>query len=294
MLFPAPHAPAFSQDQASVTQGPLRYEDCIQDGRMLPTSLPAQMSGLWQSVIARHPGSRNAIAQGVVPVLTRLTLHAESHPIRIDRPVEARSGFQLAHDLDDAGAVSRLFMNVWTEVHGMAGRVGPRQVDGEQVCAGRLFAEHTFTRLFAAPDQRKVTQLAVEGYPQVPPTRHHAPAPKTAQEAPEGASWLDELAVDPLEVPFTLDHTDANQHVNSLIYVRLFLDATHRRLAIAGQPLTLRSHAIDIAYRKPSFAGDRVRSVLRLFRAGASIGAAGHIEGTDARVRCYVRVLLGP
>lgn len=293
MFFPAPPAPAFPPDQASTTRSNIRYEDCVQDGRMLPTSLPAQMSGLWQSVIARHPGSRNSISQGVVPILTRLTLSSESQPIRIDRPVEARAGFQLAHDLEN-GDVGRLFMNVWVDVWGMAGRVGPRQVDGEEARAGSVFAEHTFTRLFAPPDQRKVTRLAFEGYPEVPPDRHAALPPKLAQEAPDGATWIDELAPDVVEVAFTLDQTDANQHVNSLVYIRTFLDATQRRLATGNHPLELRSHAVDIAYRKPCFAGDRVRAHLRLFRLGDSWGAAGSIIGTDDKPRCYVRVMLQP
>ena len=294
MLFPAPPPPAFSPDQSSTTSGPIRYEDCTQDGRMLPLAMPAQMSGLWQTVIARHPGSRNAISSGVVPILTRITMTSESQPIRIDRPVEARSGFQLAHDVDETGEVARLFMNVWVDIWGMGGRVGPRQIEGEQTRAGQLFAEHTFTRLFAPPDQRKVTRLPFEGYPEIPPERHQSLAPKLAQEAPEGATWIDELAPDVVEVPFTLDQTDANQHVNSLVYIRTFLDATHRRLASGGHPLKLRSQAVDIAYRKPCFAGDRVRSHLRLFRSGDSYGAAGSIVGTDDKPRCYVRVLLQP
>lgn len=293
MLFPAPPAPVFPAEQASTSQGYIRYEDCAQDGRMIPLALPPQMSALWQTVISRHPGSRNAISHGVIPILTRLTLAAESQPVRIDRPVEARSGFQLAHAAEN-GRVSRLFMNVWSDVWGMAGRVGPRQVDAEYARAGRLFAEHTFTRLFAPPDQRKVTSLPFEGYPEVPPDTYDALPPKTAQEAPEGATWIDELAPDVVDVAFTLDQTDANQHVNSLVYIRTFLDATVRRLAAGKHPLTLRSHAVDIAYRKPCFAGDRVRAHLRLFRLGDSLGAAGSIIGTDDKPRCYVRVMLQP
>lgn len=292
-IFPAPPAPVFPPDQSSTSQGHIRYEDCAQDGRMMPLALPPQMSALWQTVITNHKGSRNSISQGVIPILTRLTLHSENQPIRIDRPVEARSGFQLAH-AKDGEQVARLFMNVWCEVRGMAGRVGPRQVDSEYARAGTLFAEHTFTRLFAPPDQRKVTSLPFEGYPAVPPDEYNAPAPKSAQEAPEGAAWIDELAPDVVDVAFTLDQTDANQHVNSLVYVRTFLDAVQRRLAAGGHPLKLRSHAVDIAYRKPCFAGDRVRAHLRLFRLGDSLGAAGSIVGTDDKPRCYVRVMLQP
>jgi hypothetical protein len=58
--------------------------------------------------------------------------------------------------------------------------------------------------------------------------------------------------------------------------------------------LKLRSHAVDVAYRKPCFAGDRVRAHLRLFRLGDSLGAAGSIVGSDDKPRCYVRVMLQP
>jgi len=92
---------------------------------------------------------------------------------------------------------------------------------------------------------------------------------------------------------FTLDQTDANQHVNSLVYIRSFLDAAQRRLAATGQPLKLRSRAVDIAYRKPCFAGDRVRAHLRLFDLAGAVGAAGSFVGDDGKPRCYVRVLFG-
>ena len=293
MSFPAPPMPVFPPEQAATTEGALRYEDCAQDGRLTTIALPPTMSGLWQTVIRRHRGAQNALAGGVIPILTRMTISSFDQPIRIDRPIEIRSGFELAHDVDATGAVARLFMNVWTDVHGIAGRIGPRQVDGPLSHAGTLFAEHTFTRLFAPPDQRKVTALAVEGYPAVPPVRHAAPSPHTAQEAPEGGAWEGELAADPVEIAFSLDQTDANQHVNSLVYIRTFLEAAQRRIAASGRGLQLRSRAVDIAYRKPCFAGDRVRTQLRLFTRGDDVGAAGLIEGTDGKPRCFVRALFG-
>ena len=293
-MFPAPSAPTFPADQAATFEGALRYEDCVQDGRLIPLALPPTMGGLWRGVIAGHAGQRAAVKTGVIPILTRMTLVSLDQPVRIDRPIDVRAGFILAHDRDDGGEVSRLFMNVWTDVHGIAGRIGPRQVDGALSRAGTLFAEHTFTRLFAPPEQRKVVRLEVEGYPAVPESRYAAPAPATAAEAPDGATWLDEVARDPVDVPFTLDQTDANQHVNSLVYIRTFLDAAQRRFAAAGRALTLRSKAVDIAYRKPCFAGDRVYSVLRMFSLGDSLGAAGHIAGDDGKPRCYVRVVFAP
>jgi len=92
-----------------------------------------------------------------------------------------------------------------------------------------------------------------------------------------------------------LDQTDTNQHVNSAVYVRCFLDAVQRRLAAGAYPAALRSKAFDIAYRKPCFVGERVRAHIRLFSQGDHIGGAGFIAaaGEEARPRCYVRVVFG-
>ena len=290
--FPAPPFPEFPADQSSTAPGFLRYEDAAQDGRLMPVALPPSMSALWQQVLRPHPGQRACIAQGVIPILTRLTLTSLEAPIRIDRPIESRAGFLLAHDLDAAGE-ARIFLNTWAELHGAAGRIGSRE-PGPPVLAGHLFSEHVFTRPFAPPDRRRVSRLEVEGYPAVPELRYDAPAPATAAEAPAGARWLDDLAPDPAEVAFTLDQTDANQHVNSLVYIRSFLDAAARRFAAGGHSLKVLSRAIDIAYRKPCFAGDRVRAHVRLFEAeDGALGAAGFLAtpGEEGRPRCYVRML---
>jgi acyl-CoA thioesterase FadM len=291
-MFPAPRPPQFAPGHELVESAHLRYEDCAQDGRLLPIALPPALGPLWR-VVTQRAGSRNAIAVGVVPILTRLTFESFDQPIRVDRAIEIHAGFELAHALEH-GEVGRLFMNVWSEVRGMAGRIGPRRQEATLVPAGRVFAEHTFTRLFAPPDQRKVTRLDVEGYPAVPEARYEMLAPATAHEAPAGATWIDELAPDDIELAFTLDHTDANQHVNSLVYIRVFIDAAQRRLVARGLPLALRSSAVDIAYRKPSFAGDRVRTQLRLFDRDGAPGAAGTITGSDGKPRCYVRVQFAP
>jgi hypothetical protein len=290
MSFPAPPAPVFRPDQSATTTTFVRYEDVAQDGRIMPIALPPGMSGLWHGVLRDHPGQRNAIAKGVLPILTRMTLESLDQPIRIDRPIESRAGFELAHDRD--GDEVRIFMCVWAQLSGAAGRIGARE-PGPLVPAGRLFSEHTFTRPFAPPDQRRVTRLDVEGYPEVPEARYRCPAPTTAGEPPAGSRWIDELGPDPAETAFTLDQTDSNQHVNSLVYIRVFLDAAQRRLAAGGHSLKVRSRAVDIAYRKPCFAGDRVRAQLRLFEGPDGVGAAGALIGDDGKPRCHVRVLFG-
>jgi hypothetical protein len=296
MLFPAPTAPAFPPDQATTADHLLRYEDCTQDGRLAPIALPHALATLWRTINVNHPGVRNGFAAGIRAILTRLTVHSFDHAIRLGRPVEAASGFDLAHDVDATGAVSRLFMNTWCEVRARRRRT---QADpsGGTVLAGQAFAEHTFTRLFAPPDQRRVVSLAgIAGYPEVPPARYAQPAPSSAGDAPDGATWHGELAADTVDTLFTLDQTDANQHVNSQVYLRLFLDAFQRRLAAGPFPAALRSKAIDIAYRKPCFVGDRVRAHIRTFTLGNHVGGAGFIAapGEEARPRCYIRVIFGP
>lgn len=298
MVFPAPAVPTFSPDQVVTAERFQRYEDCTQDGRLTVIAVPPALATLWQTTMARHPGARNATAAGVLPLLTRLTVTSLDQPIRVHRPVESSVGFELAHDRDPAGSVARLFLNVWADVRGIPGRAGTSASAAlSPVLAGRAFAEHTFTRPFAPPDQRRVTSLAaIEGYPAIPAAHYASPAPSTAAEAPDGATWLDELVADPVDLLLTLDQTDANQHVNSLVYVRYFLDAVQRRLAAGGHPARVRSKAFDIAYRKPSFVGERVRAQLRMFAHGDHIGGAGFIAaaGEEARPRCYVRALFGP
>lgn len=300
MLFPAPAAPAFPPDHASISPLYPRYEDCTQDGRLNTLAIPPALATLWNSRDVRGLAARQARASGLISLLTRLTVTSLDQPLRVNRLFEASCGFQLAHDRDASGAVSRLFMNVWSEIRGRPHVPAAQRVPGagrDLVPAGHAFAEHTYTRPFGPPDQRRVTSFAgIEGLPEVPEVRYHQPAPASAADAPEGASWLDELAADPVETTFLLDHTDANQHVNSLVYVRLYLDAMGRRLAAAGHPARLHARAFDIAYRKPSFVGERVRVHIRLFANGPLIGGAGFLAaaGEEARPRCYVRALYSP
>jgi len=305
MLFPAPPAPVFPAEQATTVDHTPRYEDCTQDGRLNTLAIPPSLASTWNAREAVYPAIRRARAKGLVSLLTRLTVASFDAPVRVNRPFEVTGGFQLAHDRDASGAVSRLFMNVWTSIRGRPHL--PREAwdaarasgQSEQlVLAGHAFAEHTYTRPFGPPDRRKVLSLAgVEGLPDVPEARYHQPAPTTAADAPEGATWIDELAPDPVDTMFTLDQTDANQHVNSLIYVRVFLAAVQRRLASGGHPARVRSKGFDIAYRKPSFVGDRIRAHIRMFaHADGHIGGAGFLaaDGEEARPRCYVRAVYGP
>jgi hypothetical protein len=122
--FPAPAAPAFPAAHLATVERFPRYEDCTQDGRLITTAIPPALATLWETALARHPGVRNARIAGVVSLLTRMTVTSLDQPIRVHHPTTAAVGFELAHDRDPAGAVARLYMNVWAEVRGVAGRHG--------------------------------------------------------------------------------------------------------------------------------------------------------------------------
>jgi hypothetical protein len=291
-MFQTPPAPEFAPGDAKTTSQWLRYEDVTMDGRLIPIAAPAGLSGLWREVLVHHEGHRNSIRAGVIPILTRLTIHTTDAQVRIDRAFETNNGFALATDRNANGDVNKIVMNVWCQLSGIAGRLG-RDASGDYTLAGTVFAEHTYTRPLAPPDQRRVTNLGIHGLSDVPSLAYAAPAATTAGDAPPGAQWLDELAPDPSEYVFTLDQTDSNQHVNSLVYIRLYMEAVNRRLAQRKDSLRLRTKAVDIAYRKPCFAGDKVRAHVRMFSMGDSLGAAGYVSGDDGKPRCYVRVALG-
>lgn len=295
--FPFPPRPDLPPERVATAAFALRYEDVAQDGRMTAIAFPPALGWtVWQQLLDGHPAERALAAAGVVPILSRLTIVGTDATIRVDAPATATGGYQLArHEVD--GAVDKLFLNMWVDVTGAAGRMIPPQGPGPQVTAGTMFAEHTFTRLFAPPDARKVTRLDGPGLPGVPEARYDAPASTTAMDPPDGADLLDaEYHPDPVVTAFGLDHTDSNQHVNSLVYPRLFAEAALRRLAELERPRRLLIRALDIAYRKPSFAGDQVRIHTRLFRLGDRLGAAGFVADVAdpaARPRACARFVFG-
>jgi acyl-CoA thioesterase FadM len=108
--------------------------------------------------------------------------------------------------------------------------------------------------------------------------------------------------VDPTPIAFGLAHTDSNQHVNSLVYPRLFEDAALRRFAALGKgkPAVLSRH-VEAAFRKPCFAGETYAVALQAFTLDGKLGAVGSFVSTDdarsaetlarARPHCFVRMV---
>jgi hypothetical protein len=289
-----PAEPAVPSSQRASGRLSLRYEDVSQDGHLVLEALPNATAETW-----RRLGEIKERALGgdreVLPILSRVILENADGPIPVFGPSTTEGLFQLAHTVDGAGAVDRLVLNLWARVSSLIGHTtGRPPPDAGRPClAGRIFAEHVFTRPLGPPERRKVLSLHVDGAPFVPPDPWTFRAPEASAALPEGAVALDDdLVPDTTFTVFGLDHTDSNQHTNSLVYTRLFIEAALRRLDAHGRarpPLLARQ--IEIAYRKPSFAGERVRVLARAFTLEGALGATAVLMGEEeaARPRGTVR-----
>lgn len=259
----------------------MRYEDVCQDGRVALNGLPHAIGEIvWRQLLKDHPLSTGLREHGVVPMLTRLCLVGSAETVSVRRPLEGQGSFELAHTTDSDGAVNRVLLLIWLSLHGVRARSHgpPPPGAGEPVTVGRVFAEHVFTRPFGPPELRKVSRMPdAFGFPDgVPPARVAWRSAEELGQLPDGVVALDpEPILDPAGAVFGLSHTDTNQHVNSLVYPRLFEEAALRRFAALGCGSRLLARSAEIAFRKPFFAGDRARIAVRAYRRGDKLGAVG-------------------
>jgi hypothetical protein len=292
-----PPVPALPDDQRGSGTYRLRFEDLSQDGRILFEPVVASIgASVWRPVLEKHPLSATMQANGVRPIFTRLALEGTSARLSLGDPLTAEGAYQLAYEPDEAAGVARMYLNMWTQVWGI-GRAGT-EGEGQPVLAGRFFAEHVLTRLHTAPEQRRVT--LVPGVPRPTAEYHQSPRENLLLLPPslEGAVWLEPSPrADRLPAVFGLVHTDINQHVNSLVYPRLFEEAALRRLHELGKGSRLLGRTLEVAFRKPFFAGDAASVVLRAFASGDKVGVAGVFTDAgaaapDAKPHAYVRIIL--
>jgi hypothetical protein len=304
LAFPEP--PNVPAGQIASATMPIRFEDIAQDGRLALEGLaPAVGETVWRKLLAGSPVTRALREQKAVPILSRLVVEGGGGPFSTLHPLESTGTYAIRHVAKPDGAIERVLIDMWTESTLPLGRNygAPPEGAGTRVRAGRFFGEHVLTRLFAPPDQRKVTHFEVDGV-----AAHGEPrawvTPESVATLPEGAVALDELRVDPTPIAFGLAHTDSNQHVNSLQYPRLFEDAAMRRFAEHGRlkPPVL-SRWVEAAFRKPCFAGERYAVALRAFTYEGRLGAIGSFVSeadaaspellAKARPHCFVRMLFG-
>jgi len=277
----------------------LRFEDVAQDGRLMLTGIPHGLGEtLWREVLTKHPLQRAMLEDGILPILSRLVIDGLDSPISIARPLHASSAFQLAHTQDGEGHVDRLILNLWLDVHGERGVTHgpPAPGAGARLHVGRAFAEHVFTRPFAPASERKVVRFERAGLPSIPEARYAWRPADELLGLPDGAVWLEAaLSPDPVTVALGLGHTDSNQHVNSLVYPKLLETAALRRFAGLGRTSRLLPRAVELVFRKPSFAGESLVLALRAFEVGTALGVAATVSAAeDPRARVVARMVFEP
>ena len=303
--FPAP--PDVPPSQRGATSVPLRYEDVTQDGRLqLDALAPALGDVVWRQLLAAHPAAGPMREQGIVPILSRLVMEGGKGPHSTDHPMQASGLYDFAHVLGTDGGVERLVVNMWVEGRLPVGHnfFPPPEGAGSLIPVGRLFAEHVLTRLFAEPSERKVTKLSLPGIAEVPGRPVPAVTPASLLALPDGATALEPgLSPDAVLLVFGLAHTDSNQHVNSLVYPRLFEEAALRRLAGLGKlPAPVLARFTEAAFRKPCFAGQQVAVVLQAFELGGRLGVLGALVPPEQsrtpaaalKPYCTLRMLFEP
>ena len=295
--FPAPPPNASSpRDNAEVRP---RYEDVAEDGRVKLVALPHVLGEAgWEPFLARHPDANRLFArEGIIPILTRAVVEGGAGPVSVHGRLRAE-GWQALARATDARGVDRILFVMGADVSGTAGVTygPPPRNAGASVHVGRVYAEHVFTRLFAPPGERRVTALPA-GY-DLPPLPA-APVPwRTFDDVlaiPDEAELLDERATPSSEIVFGIDDTDANRHVNSLVYPARLVDAALVRLREHGIATPLMARHAELVFGKPSFAGERMVFRARAFRLGETFGAVATLVpagAPDEKPRCAGRVVL--
>jgi hypothetical protein len=264
----------------------MRFEDVAQDGSLKVGGMPHAIGLVSLGKLWLHTAlSDQTRSLGIVPILTRLAMETLSGPISVRKPVLADGSYQLAHTRDANREVSRILLNAYADLHAPIGRThAPQPANaGTETFVGRAFAEHVFTKPWSPPGERKVVALPTADGPLVPgPTLRFRDA-RDVLSLDDGTKWLDaELRLDTTPITFGLTHTDSNQHVNSLVYPALFEDAALRRLIdLEYSTRSLLVDFIDIAFRKPSFAGQRMFIWLRTFERKGKLGAVGYLGPRD-------------
>jgi hypothetical protein len=234
---------------------------------------------------------------GMLAILTRFRMRCGGGPISVNRSVDAVGAYTWSHTVDDAGTVNRILFAIHAQLNGRIGSthgVAPARA-GEAVHLGSIEAEHVFTRPFGDAKSRRVAQLPEGcGLDPVPGVASPWRVPARLAVPPKNSRRLDREPRLARRVVFGLTHTDSNRHVNSLVYPSLFEEMALERLhehGVATGELQLRE--LEVAYRKPCFAGERVEVTLQALRTGDRFGAVGAfvpIDSEDRRPHCYVQV----
>ncbi|MEQ9319579.1 MAG: hypothetical protein RIF41_10500 [Polyangiaceae bacterium] len=304
-----PSAVDVPPEQRAGSELRLRYEDITPDGRLSTIAMPQALGvGFWQTLAPRFGIGEARRETGVVPILSRLATRIGEGPIGMAAPVRIDARFRLAR-VEEEGATRRILLEVWADLFAPRARVHgePPEGAGEELAVGSVYAEHVFTRPFAPPDRRRVVRLESGALAALELPVAAWGGPDALADPPDGAEALDaDWVSDEAAIVFGLDHGDSNQHVNSLVYPRLFRDAALRHVTrhhahlVGMDPLLVKVG--DNAFRKPCFPGERMRAELRAYRTascehgGRACAVVARLlpeDGDELRGRVFGRLELG-
>ena len=239
LIPPAPAVPDGARAEGPVL---LRYEDVSQEGRLLLLGVPQAIDQICWPDVMRHEEMRALLTSGVIPIRARMVVEGGQGPLSALFPVRGVGAWHRAAVRGPDGAVQRLLMVMWTDLYARKGwTLLPPDPAAPELHAGRVYVEHIYTRLWADRGDRRVTE--VPGWTprdDQPERRPHEVAP----DAPPQQRRTRTLG---------LMHTDPNNHVNSLVYPRIFEEEA---LLLRGGSEAAR--AFEIVWRKPFFAGETV------------------------------------
>lgn len=299
MIDPAldyPEEPPEGAGAAPAELGTLRYDDVVQDGRL-------RAEAIWRStgkLLWSHPEAAS-ILRSMRPdestVLTRTVSEAGELRVspreRVALTVQTR--FELAEG--PAEGQERIVFSSWLRAS--------REGAAAEPPLARAYGQRVFARPHAPRGEHLVQRLAGFGPTGVPDRRSRWEPPDAVLALPAGAVPLEPgLRPEPRRITFALTHTDLNQHVNFLVYHRLFEEAAVARLAELGLGARGLVRHVALGYRRPSHAGDRVSVALQAFRLGGAPGVVAALvddAGGDepralperlARPRVVARLLL--
>jgi hypothetical protein len=266
----------------------IRYDDLTQQGHVKQVTLQLGLGQLcFDKLWSKHPLFETR-KQGVAAILSRLVLESEPVAVSMGAPLEATGQIEVAHERTIPGhpsPVSALFMNATADIWGLPSRrqAGVDVATRSYVRIGRAFGEHVLTKPFGPPSERKVLRFEVPGQPALPEAEHTRIRVDQNARLPEGAIALDKAFLpDESRWVFGLVHTDLNQHVNSLVYARMFEEAALRRAARHRQLEGLAARKLSLCYRKPCFAGQSMTCMLQSYQLDGVFGAIGYVGPAGA------------
>jgi hypothetical protein len=221
----------------------LRYEDVSQEGRLLLLGAPQAIDQLcWPSVM-QDAGMRALLMTGIIPIRARMVIEGGQGPLSAIWPARGEGAWHRAAVRSSDGQVQRLLMVMWAHLWAREGwTLFPPDPTARELPVGRVYVEHIYTRLWADKADRRV--LDVPGWTprgDWPERRADDVAPERPEARPRHTRTR----------ALGVLHTDPNNHVNSLVYLRIFEEEA---LVLRGDPAAARR--VEVVWRKPFFAGE--------------------------------------